>query len=56
MRYYVCYSSDGRKLDFEKKCTNVVYDNTVFKAVDGNGVCLGIIPVINVSMFVLKEM
>jgi len=55
MRYYVCYLPDGHELDFGKKCTDVAYDNTVFKAVDSDGVCLGIIPIINVSAFVLKE-
>lgn len=55
MRYYVCYSSDCRELDFEKKCTKATWDDTVFEALDGDGVCFGIIPSISVNAFVSKE-
>lgn len=55
MRYYVCYLTDGHELDFGKKCTDVGYDDTVFKAMNGDETCLGVIPTINVNAFVLKE-
>ena len=55
MRHHVCYLTDGGEQDFGKKCTDVSWDDTIFRAFDDAGICLGIIPIINVNAFVLKE-
>ena len=55
MRYYVCYLTNGGELDFGKKCTDIGYDDTLLKAIDDDGTCLGVIPIINVNAFILKE-
>ena len=54
MSYYVCNLSSGKTLDFEKKCTNLTWDDSMFKAVDKNKTCIAVIPIINVESFLLK--
>ena len=39
MRYYVCYLTDGGEQDFGKKCTDVSWDDTIFRAFDDAGIC-----------------